>query len=164
MEKAVMAEMISYFGADVRRINHALKVHAFASLLGAQEGLSSGELYTLSLAALLHDIGIREAERKYHSSAGKYQEIEGPPVAREILLKCGVPEREHARILHLIGNHHSYAKIDGKDFQLLVEADFLVNIYEDQMEPAATKSAVAKYFKTDSGRRLAFSMYPCAGG
>ena len=156
----VMAEMITYFGPDVRQINHTLKVHALASLLGRQEKLSGEDQQTLELAALLHDIGIPEAKRKHGSSAGKYQELEGPPVARDILVLCEVPGKEIPRILHLIGNHHSYGKIEGIDFQLLVEADFLVNIFEDATEPAAAAKLIVKYFKSAAGKSLAESMYP----
>jgi len=41
-------------------------------------------------AAILHDIGIRQAEAKYGSGAGTYQEIEGPPIARPILQRAGI--------------------------------------------------------------------------
>ena len=51
-------------------------------------------------AAVLHDIGIREAERKHGSSAGKYQEVEGPPIARRILEKLSVdPERDTTEVM-----------------------------------------------------------------
>lgn len=155
-----MAQMIAYFGSDVRRINHALKVHAFAAMLGTQEGLSADEQQTLELSALLHDIGIPEAERIYHSTAGKYQELLGPPAARKILDLCAVPEPTQTRILYLIGNHHSYNKIDGTDFQLLVEADLLVNIFEDAVESLGAASVINQYFKTESGKKLGALLYP----
>ena len=81
----ILREAVSYDGADIKRINHFLKVYAFAKMIGEGEGLSSREQYILEAAAVLHDIGIHESERKYSSSAGKYQEIEGPEVARNIL-------------------------------------------------------------------------------
>jgi uncharacterized protein len=158
-----LARMIDYFGTDVRRINHALKVNSFARLIGQKEGLASDVLEIIDLSSILHDIGILVSEQKYGSCIGKYQEIEGPPIAREILEKLGVKPTVVDRVCYLIGNHHTYTKIDGIDFQILVEADFLVNIYEDEMSESAVISARDKYFKTDTGKKLIDSLYlnPC---
>ena len=80
MVEKVLHGMIEYFGNDVRRINHALKVYGFASTICRSEKLNNE-------TALLHDIGIPISEKKYDSCIGKYQEIEGPPIAGEILEK-----------------------------------------------------------------------------
>ncbi|MDX9880646.1 MAG: HD domain-containing protein [Prolixibacteraceae bacterium] len=151
--------MIDYFGNDVRRINHALKVYAFANLIAEKENLPEAKLEIVNLATILHDIGIPAAEQKYQSCAGKYQEIEGPPIAREILKQLSVEPETINRVCYLIGNHHSYAKIDGPDFQILIEADFLTNIFEDTMDKKTVKSIRDKYFKTATGIRLLEQMY-----
>jgi uncharacterized protein len=158
-----LTRMIDYFGTDVRRINHALKVNSFARLIGQKEGLASDILEIIDLSSILHDIGIPVSEQKYGSCIGKYQEIEGPPIAREILENLGVRPEIIDRVCYLIGNHHTYTKIDGIDFQILVEADFLVNIYEDEMSEGAVISAKDKYFKTSAGKKLIESLYlnPC---
>jgi hypothetical protein len=59
----------------------------------------------------------------------------------------------------MIGNHHSYKNIDGLDFQILVEADFLVNIYEDNLDKGAIESIRKKIFKTATGLKILNSMY-----
>jgi hypothetical protein len=107
----------------------------------------------------LHDIGIHEAERIYKSTAGKYQEELGPKIAQELIENLQILDEIKNRVYYLIANHHSYDKIDAKDFQILVESDFLVNIFEDEMEPAAIKSIKNKIFKTASGIALLNSMY-----
>lgn len=155
----ILITMIKYFGNDVRRINHALKVHAFAKSIGEKEGLSGGELYILELASILHDIGIKVSEEKYNSSAGNYQEMEGPGVARELLHPFELEEKILDRICFLIGNHHTYSKIDLLDFQILVEADFLVNIYEDNIEKKNIAIVKEKCFKTNTGIEYLNSMY-----
>ena len=107
----------------------------------------------------LHDIGIKNSEKKYNSSAGKYQEIEGPGVAEEILRNFNISNDKVYRIKFLIGNHHSYKKIDKIDFQILFEIDFLVNIDEDKIEIENIKVIKDKYFKTNTGTKLLESMY-----
>lgn len=159
MIKNIMSDMIEYFGEDVRRINHAIKVYGFAKTLGELEGLDNNSQFILEVSAILHDIGIKVSEEKYNSSAGKYQEMEGPAVAKSILQKYKITDESMGRILHLIGNHHSYAKIDGKEFQMLIEADFIVNIFEDNINREAIISIRNKYFKTISGIKFINKMY-----
>jgi len=85
----VLGKMILYFGSDAKRIHHAMKVYCFSYALWDDEaritGLSDSDerKNTLLLATVLHDIGIQEAERKYNSSAGQFQEIEGPSIAEK---------------------------------------------------------------------------------
>lgn len=151
MTAIAIERMIAYNAPDVRRINHALKVYGFASAIARREGLSPKELLVVDIAAVLHDIGIREAERKHNSCSGHYQEIEGPAVARDLLSGIEIDPVQLDRICYLIGNHHSYQKIDGVDFQILVEADFLVNIFEEEMSLHSVESIRTKYFKTKTG-------------
>ena len=61
--------------------------------------------------------------------------------------------------MFLIGNHHTDSSIDGIDYQTLVEADFIVNIHEDQLEKDAITSVKKKIFKTLTRLDLIKSMY-----
>lgn len=157
--ESIMLDMINYFGNDVKRINHAIKVYGFAKTIGAKEKLNKEAQFILEISAILHDIGIKVSEAKYNSSAGKYQEIEGPDVAKELLKKYSLSENTLNRILHLIGNHHTYGKINSLDFQILVEADFIVNIFEDSLEEEAIKTVEKKYFKTETGINIIEEIY-----
>ncbi|MBU5485619.1 HD domain-containing protein [Clostridium sp. MSJ-11] len=158
MVQNVIENMIDYFGDDVKRINHAIKVYGFASSIGKLEGIEEEKLLILEIAAVLHDIGIKVSEEKYGCSNGKYQELEGPPVAEEILTKLGVSQNIIERVCFLIANHHTYNKIDDIDFQILVEADFLVNIFEDKLHEKASLIK-EKYFKTKIGTAYIERMY-----
>lgn len=159
MINKIINEMITYFNNDVKRINHALKVYGFANAISSSENLSQDQSQIIGFSAILHDIGIKEAEKKHNSSAGKYQEIEGPPIARQILKNHQINPEIIERVCFLIGNHHSYQKIDGIDFQILVEADFLVNIFEDNIDKQAIYNIKSKYFKTQNALKLIESMY-----
>jgi HD superfamily phosphodiesterase len=109
--------------------------------------------------AILHDIGIKEAEKKYNSSAGKYQEIEGPKIAYEMLSDLKISKEIIERVCFIIGNHHSYTKINGIDFQIIVEADLIVNIFEDNMNKEAIKNINNSLFITESGKKLIKTIY-----
>lgn len=112
---AALQAMAEYNGRDARRVGHALKVFGYALIIGA--GLPAPQRETLLTAAALHDIGIHNAEAKHHSAAGRYQEIEGPPVARAILERLGAAPALTERVCFLVGHHHSYAAIDGPIFR-----------------------------------------------
>ena len=131
MLEKLFLEMIAYYSGDPKRIQHFTKVHSYAKLIGELSGMQGEELLTLEAAAYVHDIGIKVAEEKYGSSNGRLQEQEGPAVAEEMLGRLGFAENVIERVCYLIGHHHTYTGIEGRDYQILVEADFLVNLYED---------------------------------
>ena len=54
--------MITYEKGFPRRIQHFIKVHSFAKNIGIGEKLDEKTLYTLEIAAIVHDIGILPAE------------------------------------------------------------------------------------------------------
>lgn len=155
----LLQDMVQYNAPDVRRVSHALKVYGYACILGQAEHLSEQEELTLELAAALHDIGIHQAERKYGSSAGTYQEKEGPAIARAMLQKRRVAPEVTARVCRLIGRHHTYTGIDGMDCQLLIEADFLVNADEDSLSAEAIRSVREKIFRSASGKALLNALF-----
>jgi len=159
MTDNVLLSMMKYFGSDVPRINHALKVYGFAKAIIAQENLTEDQATITKITSIIHDIGIKNAELKYHSSAGAYQEKEGPPVARILLGDLGFSEAIIERVCFIIANHHSYNKIDGIDFQILVEADFLVNVFEDGIKRNPIEIFKNKYFKTKTGTHILDQIY-----
>ena len=159
MKINVIKKMIDYFQTDVKRINHALKVLDFAQIISYDQSINQKTQEIINYTAILHDIGIKEAGKKYNSPIGKYQEIEGPSIAREILSSLKIKEEIINRVCYIIGNHHSYSKMEGIDFQIVIEADFLVNIFEDNMRKEAIENINAKIFKTIYGRKLIKTMY-----
>lgn len=152
-------QTIKYFDGDIKRIQHFTKVYTFASLIGRLEKLSENELYILESAAIVHDIGIKNAEKKYGSCEGKLQEKEGPPVARKLLTELQFNESDVDRICFLVGNHHTYKNIDGLDFQILAEADLIVNFCEEHTDKQSIKTALEKVFKTSTGTEICKTVF-----
>jgi len=150
--------MKDVFGADERRIAHALNVLEHAEdLLDSEDGSP----LVVRAAAILHDIGIREAERKHGSAAGRYQEAEGPPIAREIMERMGLDEADIEHVCRIISNHHSDRDIDTPEFRILWDADWLVNIpgafpLDDK---GKLKAVIDKVFKTGTGRERAYELF-----
>ena len=156
----LISSMIEYYRGDAKRIQHFIKVYNFASLLGRQEQLDEEALFILETAAIVHDIGIRICEKKYGVCDGKHQELEGPVEAEKLLNTLGNYTFEQIlRVCWLVGHHHTYSNIDGMDYQLLVEADFLVNIYEDGFTYEMVENVRNKIFRTQSGIRCLENLY-----
>lgn len=152
-------KMIDFDKGDPQRIQHFLKVHRFAQLIGRMEKIPDHTQYLVECAALVHDIGIHPAERKYGRYDGKLQEKEGPAYARSMLTELGVEAADIERVCYLVGHHHTYDQVDGLDYQILLEADFLVNIYEDALSADAAEQAFRRIFKTEAGKRLFCAIY-----
>lgn len=154
----IEAAMRDYFGSDQRRIDHALRVTRFAEEILKSE---KGARLVVIAAALLHDIGIREAERKFGSSAGNLQEQEGPPVAREILTGLGLAEAVIDEVCTIIASHHSPGEVDTDNFRVIWDADWLVNLGDeyDLTDSEKTLGIIDKIFLTVTGKDLAERIY-----
>ena len=152
-------EMIHYYQGDPKHIQHFVKVHDLSRLIGQSEGLDEDTMHVLEAAALVHDIGIKVGMEKYGRSDGKTQEAEGPAAAREMLTALGFQERVIRRVEYLVGHHHTYQNIDGQDYQALVEADFLVNIFEGNMDVSGIREVRQRIFRTATGTRLLDTLY-----
>jgi len=152
-------KMIEHEKGFPKRVNHFLKVYSFANIIAASENLDATKKLILETATILHDVGIKISLKKYNSSAVKYQEIEGPPIAEKMLIDLNFPKDIIDRVCFLIAHHHHYDKIDGIDYQILIEADFLVNIFEDELKKELILNIKNKYFRTDSGKKILDKLY-----
>ena len=151
--------MIKYYHGDPKRIQHFVKVHSFAKLIGESENIDEHTLFILEATAYTHDIGIKPAEAKYGMCGGKLQEKEGPAPARAMLTELGFEPADIDRICYLIAHHHTYKDIDGIDYQILIEADFLVNLYEDNASRKVLELAIQHIFKTKTGIAIYKEMF-----
>lgn len=158
VKQKILKELEEYFGSDTKRINHAKKVLDFAEELLKQE---KADWHIVVPAAILHDVGIKIAEKKYGSSAGHYQEKEGPEVARRILLKLSFKKEDIEEICQIIAHHHTPGKIDTMNFKVLYDADWLVNLKDevDTKDEAKLNQIINKVFLTDTGKALARKIY-----
>ncbi len=147
-------EMKKYFGTDFKRVKHALKVARYAEELLKAEG---GDPLIVLASAYLHDIGIHEAEKKHGRPDARHQEIEGPPIARAILQRLHVSPPVIDEICDIIGHHHSPRTDETLHFQLLYEADALVNLEEDDSpkDRESLERRASAIFKTTTGKALA---------
>jgi putative nucleotidyltransferase with HDIG domain len=158
LKERISFEMKKYFGTDFKRVNHSLKVARYAEHILKVEG---GNPLVVLGAAYLHDIGIHEAERKYKSTSGDYQEIEGPAIARQILERLDVQKEMIDEICDIIGHHHRPRSEETLHFQILYEADCLVNIEEEAIlkDRGRVEKVIEEVFKTATGKRLARELY-----
>ncbi|MDP3880423.1 MAG: HD domain-containing protein [Dehalococcoidales bacterium] len=158
LKEALIGAMEAYFQGDARRISHARQVTACAEELLEKDG---GDYPVVIGAAVLHDIGIHAAEEKYGSTAGHYQEREGPPIARRILNGLGFAQEQTDEICQIIAHHHSPGKIDSRNFKILYDADWLVNLKDeyDIQDRRKLSGIINRVFLTESGRMLARNIY-----
>jgi hypothetical protein len=156
LKDRVAIEMKKYFKSDFKRIGHATRVARYAEQIGKSE---CGNLAVILSSAYLHDIGIHEAEKKHGSTAAKYQELEGPPIAREIMEKLGAKSDLTEEVCDIVGHHHSPREKETTNFMAVYDADLIVNIEEGNQDRKPNmdrmKKIIEKSFLTESGREKA---------
>lgn len=159
LKDRIAIEMKRYFKADFKRIGHSMRVARYADKIGKSE---AANMPVVLAAAYLHDIGIVEAERKHDSSAPRFQELEGPPIARGILIKLGAPETLIDVVCDIVGHHHHPSKDDSLAFKVVYDADQIANIEdrqkEDPMDKGLLKEKIETSFLTPSGKKQALQI------
>ncbi len=154
----LIVELKKEFHGDQKRIEHAFSVFEYARDILKKEG---GDPKVVAAAALLHDIGIKEAEKKHGSSAPKYQEMEGPAIAERIMEDVGLDVDTVMHVCKIVGSHHSAKDIDTLEFKIIWDADWIVNIPDeyDVSDKDKLKGTIEKLFKTDTGKEFATKLY-----
>ena len=91
--------MTEFFSGDPKRIQHFIKVHTFARVIGRAEGLDIRTMYCLDVASVVNDIGIKPAEERYGKGhcGGKLQERLGPEPAQKMLRELDFDEGYHRK-------------------------------------------------------------------
>ena len=155
----ILKKMVAYSEGNTHDINHLLKVWAYAKTIGELERLDEKTQRILETAAILHDIACPLCREKYGNTNGKYQEQEGMPLAQDFLKDCGLSEDENERIVYLVGHHHTLSNIQGLDYQILIEADYIVNADESQYSLENIRNTCERLFKTTSGKEILKSIF-----
>lgn len=155
----IAKKMIEYSDGNMHDICHLLKVYAYAKTIGECEGLDSRTRMTLETAALMHDIACPLCRKKYGNTNGKYQEKEGMILGREFLCGMDIDDDMAERVIFLIGHHHTPSEVDGIDYRILLEADYLVNADEGGDSHETIENTMKCIFRTETGTELLKKIY-----
>ena len=150
----LMERMITFSEGNIHDIDHFIRVWTYAKTIGEQEHLDKDTQYILEIAAITHDIACPLCREKYGNTNGKHQETEGIPLVKEFLSHTGMTEEQIARVAFLVGHHHTFANIDGIDYQILVEADYIANATENGYSKQNVENFMQKIMKTESCERI----------
>lgn len=159
LTEEIKQEMILRKEQTPHDIAHFLKVTSFAELLAVSENLEKEEIEKIEIAALLHDIGCPLCREKYGNTNGPLQEKEGAILAEQFLASKPLSDSVKERIVYLVGHHHTLNAIEGMDYQVLIEADYLVNAQESSYPSEAVLAFEQHYFKTSLGKAILEKMY-----
>ena len=155
----ILVKMIDYSAGNRKDINHLMKVHSYARIIGKGEGLSEELQKITEIAAIVHGIACPLCRNKYGNTNGKYQGAEGPALTESFLADTGLTREEIARIAYLVGHHHTYEGVEGLDYQILLEADYLVNADESGYSRENILHMRDTVFQTKTGTALLESIY-----
>lgn len=155
----IMQKMIEQLDGNLRDIQHMMKVWTYAKTIGELEDLDRDTQRVLEVAAIIHDIACPLCREKYHSVDGKYQERESAPLVQAFLADVDLPQHMADRVCYLVCHHHTVKGIDGRDYQILIEADYFVNAEENRYSRENVENFVEKVFRTPSAIAFARSIY-----
>ena len=142
-------KMIDYSHGNLHDINHFMKVYAYAKMIADGEQLDPDTQKLVEMTALV----------KYGNTNGKNQEKESAALIAEFFKDSNLPQDFTDRISFLVSHHHTLDQIDGIDYQIIIEADYLVNADESHLSGHNIKNMYDKIFKTETGKFLLRSMY-----
>ncbi len=155
----VMEKMIAYSDGNIHDIDHLIRVWTYAKTIGELEGLDANTQYVLEVAAITHDIACPLCREKYGNTNGKHQEEEGALMVRTFLSGCGMCTKQIDRVSYLVGHHHTFSGIDGIDYLILIEADYIANATENGYSQDNAKNFINRIMKTESGIRIAKTVF-----
>ena len=155
----IAERMIDYSEGNLHDISHFLKVYGFARTIAENEHIPERQAKTVEIAALLHDIACPLCRSKYGNTNGKHQEEEGVILTAHFLQNVNIPQDMKERIVYLVGHHHTLTDINGIDYQILIEADYLVNADESSYSRDNIQNMHDTIYKTATGKRLLESIY-----
>ena len=150
----IMEKMIAFSDGNLHDIDHFIRVWSYAKTIAELEGLDDETRFVLEVAAITHDIACPLCREKYGSCNGRLQEQEGASMVGAFLEDAGLTPAQVERVKYLVGHHHTLTGIDGADYQILVEADYIVNAAENGYGEANIQSFLDKVARTDAGKRL----------
>ena len=152
-------KMIQFYHGNIHDVSHFLKVYAFAKTIGELERLTPQTQETLELAAVVHDFACPLCREKYGSTNGKKQELESPPLIGKFFSDLPVAPETVQRISWIVAHHHTYGLSNDLDYQILLEADYLVNAEKSSNPAESARSAMHKIFKTKTGGKILSELY-----
>ena len=129
----VALEMKRYYKGDINNIQHVVRVYTLSKTIGELEKLPEETQMYLELASILH-------------------EIENMNDIEEILKRNGIDEDIKDRVRYIIENRKNYDHVTGLDQQILIEADFIVHIKEENLPSEKIIEIANKYFFTNYGK------------
>ena len=150
----ILEKMIRNANGSLHDLNHFMSVWGYAKTIGELEGLDAETQFILETAAITHDIACPMLRERDGNTNHRQQEVEGGPMVREFLADTGLTDGEIDRVAFLVGHHHTLEGIDRVDYQILIEADYIVNAAEKGYSRENVRNFMERYMKTDAGKRI----------
>lgn len=147
-------KMTAFYDGNIADTEHFIKVWTYAAMIADGEHCTDAQKRLIGLSAVTHDIACPLCRVKYGNTNGKHQEEESEPLLREFFRGTDVTGDELERIVYLVTHHHTYSPIDGIDYQILLEADYLVNAAEKKLTKGNIENFRQKIMKTPTGINL----------
>ncbi len=144
-QSAIISLMIQHHGGEPEKVYHAMKIYSFVHAIAAEEDISDEARDTAEKAAILCEMGGSSAE--------------SASFADMLLLNLGCDRSVIQKVHGLIINIDDTENIDSIERQMLFEARFLVNAFENRLDKETIVENLMKNFKTKCGQEYLCSIF-----
>lgn len=108
----------------------------------------------MQAAAILHDVTIKYCKEHYNGDASQNNQKQVVSIlVTRFLESANYLPSYVPKIIELVNCYHDYDKPKNKLLQLLMEADLIVNCYENRPDYKKAEY-IKKIFQTDGGKEL----------
>ena len=142
----VIKKMVAYSEGNLHDINHFMKVYAYAKTIAEGENLNPELQKLVEVTAVVHDIACPLCRVKYGNTNGKHQEEESAALLEEFFKDSDLPKEFTDRVSYIVSHHHTIDGIDGIDYQIMIEADYLVNADESNFSGNNVRNMLEKSY------------------
>lgn len=91
-------------------------------------------------------------QSQYRRSDSRSQESDS--LIKAFFADVDLAESQTDRISHVVGHHHTYEGVNGRDWQILLEADYIVNASENGYTKENIRNFLNRHARTIAGKRL----------
>jgi hypothetical protein len=159
LKDRIAIEMKKHFGADFKKISHAMRVARHAEKIGKTEG---GNLAVILASAYLHDIDGRGSNAK-KQTPDTDTEFHSPEVARSILNGLGASKDLIDEVCGLIAGLHLKENPEMLNLNILSDALMIAGLEEKQKEGPLPRESVIDMIEnrllTQSSREMAAQLF-----
>lgn len=152
---AIVNDVLNLLRYDEESLERLFKVYGVAMLIARDQDLTEEEWEDLEILIALHDLG----QPVHRRGIPDNHERKAVEYAKPIMVKRKFPQERIDRIVNYMERHHRTFRAIEPPLYILIEADYIVEIMEKKLSPAAIRIIRRNAFHTQTGKKILASLF-----